>query len=96
MKMVFITFNEAINAEVMDALASNGIETYTLWNNVLGSGKTSGPHLMTHIWPKANNVIMTGCRDEQAAGVMACVRKLRETLGHEGVKAFVMPLEEMT
>ncbi len=96
MKLVFITYNEAIDDEVMDVLKVASVEDYTHWTKVLGKGRTSGPHFATHIWPKANNVLMTAVEDEQAQKVLEGVRTLRQTLGHEGVKAFVVPLEAMT
>jgi len=96
MKMLFIVYNEAVDEEVMEIIDTVSIEGYTKWTKVLGKGTTSEPHLMTHIWPKANNVLMIGAEDEQADKVTEGVRKLRTKVGHEGVKAFLMPLETLT
>ena len=96
MKMVLIAYNEAIDEEVMEILKVNSVEGYTKWTMALGKGKTSGPHLLTHVWPKANNVIAVSVEDEQARSILEGVRNLRTTAGQEGVKAFVLPLEEVS
>lgn len=96
MRMLLITYNEAIDGEVMEILKANSVESYTKWTKVLGKGSTSGPHLLTHVWPKANNVVVVGIQDEQAEKVLEGVRHLRKTLGREGVKAFLIPLEAVT
>jgi nitrogen regulatory protein PII len=96
MKMVLIVHNEAIGGQVRDALSDVGVEYYTRWTRVLGKGETSGPHLDTHVWPKANDCIAAAVDDESAQKLMDAVRELRKTLGHEGVKAFQLPLEDLT
>ena len=96
MKMVLIAYNEAIDEEVMEILKVNSVEGYTKWTKALGKGKTSGPHLLTHVWPKANNVIAVSVEDEKAGHILEGVRNLRKTAGQEGVKAFVLPVEEVT
>jgi hypothetical protein len=95
-KFVLIAYNEAIDEEVLSLLSEVGVENYTKWTRVLGKGTTSGPHLDTHVWPKANNVLAVGVGDGQAVELLEQVRRLRDELGHEGVKAFQMPLEDMT
>ena len=62
----------------------------------LGSGQHSESHLMTHVWPKANNVLMTCVEDQKAVKIIDGVRELRKTLGHEGIKAFLMPVDDVT
>ena len=93
MKMVLITYNEAIDDEVMEILQVQSVEGYTKWTKVLGKGKTSGPHLSTHVWPKANNVLAIAIEDEKAKDLLADVEKLKQAVGREGIKAFLLPLE---
>lgn len=96
MKMVVIAYNEALDQEVVELLEACGVEGYTQWTKVYGKGKASGPHLGTHVWPKANNVL-AALTDEATAGrLMEGVRKLRKRLAREGIKAFVIPCEEVT
>lgn len=97
MKLLFIVYNEALDGEVENMLRANGLNWFTKWTRVYGRGRSSGPHLGTHVWPKANSVRLIAVDDDSvAANVMQAVRQLRNTLGHEGIKAFVVPLIEMT
>jgi nitrogen regulatory protein PII len=96
MKMVIIAYGEAIDEEVMEALAAAGAENYTKWTGVQGKGTTSGPHLASHVWPKQNNVLAVAVEDEQAAHILEGVKELRRQLGEKGVKAFVLPIDAVT
>ena len=96
MKMVLIACNEAVDEEVMELIAEAGAENYTKWTRVLGKGATSGPHLGSHVWPKLNNVVASAVDDAVAEKIVAGIRELRTTLGAEGVKAFVLPLEAIS
>ena len=96
MKMVLAAYNEAVDDEMMDLLSDCDVESYTKWTKVLGRGEASGPHLGTHIWPKANNVLAICVDDEHAERLMDAIRELRGEFRHEGVKAFVLPVEDVT
>ena len=96
MKMVLMVYNEAIDEEVMSGLGACCIENFTKWCKVSGKGQTSGPHLDSNIWPGANNVCMAVVEEEKVPAILAEIRNLRKTLGKEGVKAFVLPVEEIT
>ena len=96
MKLVLIAYNEAIDQEVMEMAADAGAENYTKWTRVLGKGSASGPHLGSHVWPKQNNVLALAVDDAAADAICRGIEALRGTLGQEGVKAFVLPLERIT
>jgi len=96
MKLVLIAHGEGISSEVMDLLGEVGVENYTRWTGVQGRGKTSGPHMGTHVWPKLNAVVAVAVDDGQAERLLEGVRTLRARIGAEGVKAFVLPLEAAT
>ena len=96
MKMVLIAYSEGIDEEVSELLLASSVQSYTKWTKVLGVGTASEPHLASHIWPKANNVLAVCVEDTQADALMDGVRKLRETLGEQGVKAFSLPVEAVT
>ena len=96
MKMVMIAYSEALDNEIMELLKSNTIENFTKWTKVLGRGSSSGPHLLSHIWPKGNNVVLCCIQDETARDMMQSIRELRKTMGHEGVKAFSMPATDVS
>jgi nitrogen regulatory protein PII len=96
MKMVMVVYNEAIDAEVMEVLAGCAMKNYTKVMGVFGKGSASGTHGGDDIWPGRNNILYVACDDKQARQMASCVKELRKTLSNEGVKAFILPLEEMT
>lgn len=96
MKLVMIAYNEAVDAEIMEALERLGITGFTKWTQVKGSGTSGGPHLGSNVWPKANNVLMACVPEDVAGRVVQEVRNLRQSIGHQGIKAFVIPVEELT
>jgi hypothetical protein len=96
MKMVMISYNEAVESEIMDSLADCSIKNYTKMVNVYGSGLTSGTHMGNDIWPGKNSVLYVACEDREAKKLLSCIRGLRKILGKEGLKAFLLPLEDMT
>ncbi len=96
MKLVVIAYNEALDEEVQELLQANGVDAFTKWTKVYGKGQASGPHLGTHVWPKANNVLAVLTGDETAPRLLHDVRALRTRLANEGIKAFVLPCEEVT
>jgi len=89
-------YNIAINEEVMQILKDVGIEEYTRCERTTGCGKTSGPHLGNHIWPAVNSVLAVAVEDDKKDRLIERIKELRRKLGKEGIKAFVLPLEEIT
>jgi len=96
MKLVVIAYNEALDEEVGELLGENSVEGFTKWTKVYGKGRSSGPHLGTHVWPKANNVLAIVTQDDTAERLLNGVRGLRTRLSREGVKAFVVNVEQET
>ncbi|MBI3057548.1 MAG: transcriptional regulator, partial [Betaproteobacteria bacterium] len=45
MKIAFVVHNELFTARVMELLAASGIDYYTRWEQVLGKGHGTEPHL---------------------------------------------------
>lgn len=95
-KMVMIVYNEAIDIEVMQFLKECSLENYTKIRGVFGRGTTSGTHLGNDVWPGRNNILYVVCAEKEAQQILACIRELRKKLGHEGMKAFLLPVEEAT
>lgn len=96
MKMVMIAYNEAIDDEVMETLGRCALKNYTKINGTFGKGTTSGTHLGNDIWPGRNNALYVACQDNEAEQLLSCIKELRKKLGKEGVKAFLLPLEDLT
>ena len=95
-KMVMVVYNEAIDSEVMDAFQRCGLKHYTKVVAVYGSGQSSGIHLGDDIWPGRNNILYVVCSKEESISLLAKVKDLRKSVGREGVKAFVLPVEDLT
>jgi len=95
-KMVMIAYNEAIDAEVMEVLADCGLENYTKIMGIFGRGSTSGTHLGNDVWPGRNNILYIACEEKQAQQLLSCIKELRKKLAKEGIKAFLLPVEEIT
>ena len=96
-KMVWLVYNISIEEEVADLLEKVGVTCYTQWPRVLGKGATTGPKLDSNVWPGANAAIMTVTTADQAQKLMEAVQNLRDEIGaHEGIKAFLTPVEQMT
>ncbi len=96
MKMVMVVYNEALDNEVMEILESCMLKNYTKITEVFGCGASSGTHLGTDIWPGRNNLLYVACEEKESKKIIASVKELRKSLGAEGVKAFLMPLDDMT
>lgn len=96
MKMVMINYNEAVDMEVMEALENCSLTNYTKVMGVYGKGGSSGTHMGDDIWPGRNNIIYVACGENISLKLMDAVRKLREGLGKEGVKAFAWELCDFT
>jgi nitrogen regulatory protein PII len=96
MKMMMLMYNEAIDDEVMDMLSDCSLKNYTKLTKTLGRGSQSGTHLGNDIWPGLNNILYVACEDDEAKRLIALIRNARMTLGREGIKAFMLPLEELT
>ena len=96
MKMVMITYNEAMDMEVMEVLENCALKNYTKIMGVFGKGASSGTHMGNDIWPGKNNILYAACQEDDAKQLLSCVKNLRNKLGHEGIKAFTWNLEEIT
>lgn len=95
-KMIMVIYNEAMDMEVMEVLKSCGLKNYTKIMGAFGKGTTSGTHLGDDIWPGRNNILCVCCEEKEAKQMISCVKELRKKLGHEGIKAFILPVEEVT
>jgi len=96
LKMAIIVYNEALDLEVMEVLVGCGVKNYTKINAAYGRGESSGTHLGNDIWPGRNNILYIACEEKEAQQILGRVKELRKKIGHEGIKAFFLPLEEMT
>jgi hypothetical protein len=93
--MIMAIYNVAVDEEVLQAVAAEGVCCYTKFPRVVGKGKRTGPRLDNHIWPGANACTLMVVPDELAPRVMAVLADLRRDIGAaEGIKAFLMNVEQ--
>lgn len=96
MKMLMITYNEAIDDEVMDIVEKASVGSYSKVGGSYGKGKKSGTHLGDEIWPGLNNILFIYCKEDSARKVIDELKMLRRELGHLGVKAFMWNADEVS
>jgi nitrogen regulatory protein PII len=96
LKMAMVVYNEALELEIMEALKKSALKNYTRVTGVFGRGNSSGIHLGNDIWPGRNNILYVACEEKQAKELIVSIKELREKIGHEGVKVFILPIEKLT
>jgi nitrogen regulatory protein PII len=94
--MVMVVYNEAMDIEVMEVLENCGLKNYTKVVGIFGKGTHSGTHSGNDIWPGKNNILYIACEEKEVKQLLPCVKELRRKRGHEGIKAFVLPVDELT
>lgn len=95
MKLLFIVYNAGIERQVMESLEKARVEKYTKLPRIHGKGSHSVPHFDTHVWPGFNNALLIATDEQTSGKVLEEMRKLKVTFEKEGIKVFVLPLEEM-
>lgn len=96
MKMIFLSYKQSVNDEIMEIFENLNISSYTKWPEVQDKCDTGRPRMGSHIWPGLNSAIILAVDDEKSTEFMARIKKLNETIEHEKIKAFIMPIEEST
>ena len=91
-----VVYNEAVDNEVMELLESCCLKNYTKITGVFGRGDSSGTHLGSDIWPGRNNMLFILSEEKPVKQMIASLKELRKELSREGVKAFILPVEEAT
>jgi len=95
MKLVLIVYSAALEAQVLEALERIGANTYTKLPRIHGVGTHSPPHLDTHVWPGTNNGLLIATDEESKDRILKEIGGLKAAHQREGIKAFVMPVEEI-
>ena len=98
MKMVFLVYNEFLDAQVMERLRAAEIDYYTRWSDVHGKGHGTEPHLGKGGFPGTNAVMMIAFEDERPLGLLvAGITALNAATRRpdDRVRLFQMPLERI-
>jgi len=95
MKAIFIAFNQAYYEDIVSIMDRNEITGFTHWDNIAGRGSRTGePHLGTHAWPTMNGAFFTVVEDEKVERFMKLLNKLDSQSERQGLRAFVLNVEQ--
>jgi len=95
MKLIFLIYNVVIESKVMEELEKAKVKSYTKLPSIHGAGTHSVPHLDTHVWPEVNHGLFIAVEEEKKDEVLDRIKKLKSIYKKEGLKVFVLPLEEV-
>jgi nitrogen regulatory protein PII len=96
MKAVMIIYNQAHSEKVEFLLDKLGVKGYSLWENVQGSGTSTGvPHLGTHTWPEINKSVLTVVEDNMVNSILENVKRIDAVNEEVGIRAFVWDILKM-
>ncbi len=85
-----IIHNQAQAERIEYILDRLEIKGYTKWENVIGSGSSTGePRLGTHTWPEMNSSVLSVIEDDKVQDLLEAVRKLNAVNEEVGIRAFV-------
>lgn len=83
--------NQAVEENIMEAIAKEGVgKFYTKFPNIYGTG-TSGPRMGDAVWPEENFSLVFWCEEEEARVIERAVNKVKEKFENEGIKLFGLP-----
>lgn len=95
MKSVLISYDQAHQENVLEALNETSVRGYTFFEGVGGRGsKTGEPHLGSHAWPSMNSAIITVIEDSQVEPLLKRLRTLDVDNPLLGLRAFVWNIEQ--
>ncbi len=99
MKLVLIVFNFIYDEAIRAMIQRLKIPGFTEVERVLGTGE-SGKRLGTHIFPGHDTMLLTVLPEEQVDPLLAEIVQFKQGLAerakrHGGIKAFVLPVEQM-
>jgi len=95
MKLIFLVYNVVIESKVMEELEKAKVKVYTKLPSIHGAGTHSAPHLDTHVWPEMNHGLFIAVEEEKKDEVLDRMKELKSIYKKEGLKIFVLPLEEV-
>lgn len=95
MKMVLVVCPEGRHEEFRNSIEKHGIHAYTELRHVTGEGET-GKKFGSHIWSDESIIIFMVIEDDTLPDIERLVKLCQSKLyPAEGMRAFVMPVEEI-
>jgi hypothetical protein len=96
MKSIFISAFQAFYDEIIAIFDQMDIRGFTYWSETQGRGTYHGePHYGTHAWPSLNCSFLTFVEENKVKGLLEALQKLDRSAEQQGLRAFVMPCEQM-
>jgi len=98
MKIAFIVYNEYFNSRVMALLSAAGIDYYTRWDQALGKGHGTEPHLGSGSFASKNSVLMIAFQEEKPLEALIQAITTANTgisRPDDRIRLFQLPLERM-
>jgi hypothetical protein len=96
MKAVFISAFQAFYDEIIVILDQLEIRGFTYWSETQGRGSYHGtPHYGTHAWPALNCSFLIFLEENKVGVLLDTLKQLDESAPQQGLRAFVMPCEQM-
>ncbi len=95
MKSVFITFDQAHYARIVELLDKLSCRGYSYFDQMRGRGsKTGEPHFGSHAWPSMCSAIFTMVDDDKVETLLTRLRQMDEAKPQLGLRAFVWNIEQ--
>lgn len=98
MKMAFVVHNEHYGKTMLDLLSNTGIDYFTRWDNAIGKGHGTDPHMGAGGFPSTNCVLMIGFKDEaMLARLVDAITAANTEIKRpeDKIRLFQLPLERM-
>ena len=94
MKAVFISYNQAHDEAVKEAMEKLFIKGFTMWQQVTGEGSKEGePHLGSHAWPTLNSALISFMDDDAAKKLKAKLEELDSIKDRLGLRVFIWSID---
>ena len=95
MKSLFITFDQAYQHRIIDALDKHNCRGFTYFEQVQGRGTSTGePHYGSHAWPSMCSAIISIVEDHRVKPILDQLRQMDEATPMLGLRAFVWNIED--
>jgi len=93
MKMMFITYKDSQDHEVMRILEDLDIPAFTRWKDVQAKSRSGRPRMGTDVWPGLNYAITLAVEEKTVEEVLKRVRKFNDETKYEGIKVMSWTLD---
>ncbi len=89
-----IIANNAVEEDIMEALANKKTSRfYTRLNGVHGSGY-SDPKMGNPVWPEENFILIIYCEDSEGGEIKQAVESVKLKFPDEGIRCFAIPFPD--